>query len=204
MIDPLLWERLSSADPRETARNSACEWNAARGCYLVPMLGGEYLVLPASRSVQTVRPAIPDEKPPGFNETLLLVNYLLSAREIPRSGKLVPPERLPDGMFFFRGLHEIPVAAMIERFGSDPAAFLEAGKLLGAETVSYGDAALSWRALPRVPITFVLWRGDDEFPARASVLFDSEAHRQLALDALGCLASLAIKRLVKAAGAWRS
>ena len=199
MIDPTLWERLCAADPEETAKRSLCRIDPARGGYIVHLLGGEYLVKPSDRAVETLRPALRSEKPAGFNETLLSVNYLLFAQDIPPSGKLLPPERLPEGQFFFRGIHELPVGKLAERFGDDPKAFLAAGRRLGAEAEGYGDASFAWRALPRVPITLILWKGDDEFPPRASILFDASAHRHMALDGLGALASLAIKRLIAAA-----
>ncbi|MCX7804825.1 MAG: DUF3786 domain-containing protein [Planctomycetota bacterium] len=199
MIDPVLWDRLSAADPSETSARSLCRWDQAGGGYVVPLLGGEYLVRPSARAVETLRQALRSEKPAGFNETLLSVNYLLFAQDIPPGGKLLPPERLPEGQFFFRGIHALPLEKLTGRFGNDPEAFLAAGKRLGAEVEGYGDASFTWNALPRIPITFVLWKGDDEFPPRASVLFDSSAHRQMVLDALGALASLAIRRLIAAA-----
>ncbi|UCC23715.1 MAG: DUF3786 domain-containing protein, partial [Planctomycetota bacterium] len=42
-------------------------------------------------------------------------------------------------------------------------------------------------------------RGDDEFPARASILFDQTAASQLLLDALWAAANLAIKKVIEAA-----
>jgi hypothetical protein len=36
--------------------------------------------------------------------------------------------------------------------------------------------------LPRVPVTLILWFGDEEFPARADLLFDSSVELQAPLD----------------------
>ena len=47
-------------------------------------------------------------------------------------------------------------------------------------------------------MTFVIWAGDEEFAARASILFDRTAGEQLPLDALWTAVNLAVKTLIKA------
>jgi hypothetical protein len=48
-------------------------------------------------------------------------------------------------------------------------------------------------------MTVILWRADEEFPARTSILFDETAADQLPLDALWMAAHLAVKALTEAA-----
>jgi hypothetical protein len=48
-------------------------------------------------------------------------------------------------------------------------------------------------------MTVVLWGADEEFGARAAILFDETAAEQLPLDALWMAAHLAVKALVEAA-----
>jgi hypothetical protein len=51
---------------------------------------------------------------------------------------------------------------------------------------------------PRVPLTIVIWRRDEEFAARASILFDQTAAAQLPLDALLAAVNLTVDALVNA------
>ena len=70
---------------------------------------------------------------------------------------------------------------------------------LAAKKVEYGDASLELLILPRLPITIVIWGGDEEFEPRASILFDQTAADQMALDALGAAAQLTVSALTEAA-----
>lgn len=46
-------------------------------------------------------------------------------------------------------------------------------KKSGGSLSSYGDFSCTVHAFFDVPITYVLWKGDDEFPSNINVLFDS-------------------------------
>ena len=62
-----------------------------------------------------------------------------------------------------------------------------------------GDAAVVLPALPRVPIAFVLWRGDEEFAPSASVAFDVSSEGYLDTEAVTALAHFTSRRLIEAA-----
>jgi hypothetical protein len=70
---------------------------------------------------------------------------------------------------------------------------------MGGERLSYGDSSFLFRALPRVWLAVVLNLADDEFPADASVLFDSAAEHYLPTEDLAVLAGMLAGRLIKAA-----
>ncbi|MCL6560367.1 MAG: DUF3786 domain-containing protein, partial [Firmicutes bacterium] len=53
---------------------------------------------------------------------------------------------------------------------------------------------------PLVPVTYVLWLGDDEFPASGTVLFDSTASTHLATEDYAFIAGMGVFELKKAAG----
>ena len=81
-------------------------------------------------------------------------------------------------------------------YGRDRDGFVEAGRSIGGEPVRLGDAAFKFLFYPRVSMTFVLWLEDDEFPARASLLFDSNANRHMALDVVWAVALVSCQRLL--------
>ena len=103
---------------------------------------------------------------------------------MPLANKLVGAESLPGGEFFFRGLHSLPTDKLVRRFGQQPEQLLEIAEQFGAKQCEFGDASIELYVLARVPLTLIVWGGDDEFPARGSILFDQSAAAQLPLDAL--------------------
>jgi hypothetical protein len=63
----------------------------------------------------------------------------------------------------------------------------------------YGDASFTLHALPRIPITFILWEGDDEFPPLIRTLFDPTIPGYLPLEDIVVISKLASTRILKEA-----
>jgi hypothetical protein len=55
--------------------------------------------------------------------------------------------------------------------------------------------------LPRVPLLYELWPGDDEIPTSATILFDASVSRQLPVDALLAGCEIASRAILAAADA---
>ena len=192
-----LWEQLLSLDPQATAERANCGYTVDGQRFTITMLNAEYVVeLSAKRLLRTDADAAVAA---GFIEQLCILAYLIGAKDIPLAGKLIKPELLPGGEFFFRGPHIVPTEKLEEAFGQSPDDMRRAGEPFGASRCEFGDASIELRLLPRVPITMVIWRGDDEFAARASILLDRTAGNQLPLDALLAGMDFAIGAVIKSA-----
>jgi hypothetical protein len=190
-----LWEKLAALDPTETARRSRCRFDTDSSTFIVPLTGKDFVVDGGQRLIV---PADDLETEAGFLEQLCILAYLINALDIPIAGRLVGPDKLEAGQFFFRGPHGLPTSKLEEAFGDEPPLLHEAGARLNAEPCEYGDASVSIRILPNVPVVFVIWGRDDEFESRASILFDETASTQLPLDALLGGVQLAVKKLIEA------
>ena len=197
MAHEQFWERLANADPRDTARRARCEYLSEDKAFRISLLESPYLVDLAARAVWTVADDC-DRAPAGFLEQLCMLAYLDRASDIPLAQTLVSAEKLEPGGFFFRGSHKLPIDKLEAAFGENPQLLHSVGRLFDARRCDFGDAAIELAALPRIPLTFVIWAADEEFPARASVLFDKSASQQMLLDALYALANLAIDKVVGA------
>jgi hypothetical protein len=194
-----LWEQLEGLDCTETAQRAGCQFLSDQQRYVVTLLDAQYTVNVADKSIFAAPADLP-ERPAEFLEQLCVLAYLINAKDLPLAGKLVNGLALPGGQFFFRGVHCLPTEKLQEVFGDHPEALLAAGKPLAAETCEFGDASILLRVLPRVPVTMVVWGRDEEFEARASILFDKTAADQLPLDALLAAVNLGVKALAEAAG----
>lgn len=193
-----LWDQLISKDLLQISECSGCRYLPDLGQFNLTLLGQECGVALSERRVFVLNEN-GHEIRASFLEELCILAYLLNSSKRPLSGKLVAAEKLEAGQFFFRGPHVLPTEKLESAFGNDPSRLLDAGVRCGAKKVSFGDAGIELLALPRIPIVFVVWGRDDEFAARASVLFDETVSQQIPLDALGALVNLAVKRLTSEA-----
>jgi len=193
-----LWQQLIGLDRQKTAKRAKCQYLNKPERYVVTLLNTEYVVNLSDKqifSVQRGSPPVPAE----FLEQLCLLAYLINAQDLPLANKLVKPEALPSGQFFFRGLHSLPTEKLEETFGDCPEVLHQIAGQFDAKRCEFGDASIQFYVLPRVPLTIVIWHRCEEFDARASILFDQTAATQLPLDALGATVNLTVEALVKAA-----
>jgi len=195
-VDAQFWDRLRDLDPEEVCRRACADYDRVRKGYALRILNDDYLALPGERLVERLGPPAPDGKPPGFYLYFLAVHYLLNAQERPLAGKMVAPKELRDGELFFSGGSHTPnLTPLVRRFDGQREALWKAAEAIGGRRVDFGDAAVEVPALPRVPVTLILWFGDAEFPARASVLFDRSVTDHLPIEGLLPAISETVKRL---------
>ena len=195
MANEGLWQQLLKLDRQKTAQRAKCRYLPNPERYVIPLLNSEYIVnlsekkvLLAERSSQA-----------GFTEELCILTYLINSQDLPAANKLSTAHALPGGQFFFRGPHKLATEKLEEIFGQCPERLYDVMDEFGAKRREFGDACIELYVLPRIPLTIVIWQGDEEFGARASILFDETAAAQLPLDALWAAVNLAIKALVRAA-----
>ena len=193
-----LWEQLDKLDGPKTAQRTKCQYLSKPKRYVVTLLNAEYVVNLSDRNIFSARSGSP-QKPAEFLEQLCILAYLINARDLPLADKLVGPETLPGGQFFFRGLHSLPTEKLKNVFGNCPEVLHRVSAQFDAERCEFGDASIRLYVLPRLPLTIVIWRRCEEFDARASILFDQTAASQLPLDALLAAANLTVGALVKTA-----
>jgi hypothetical protein len=127
---------------------------------------------------------------------LISLVYLLHASSGSPDGTLVSAAELKTA-HFFQGPHELKVGSLIRRYGHDVKGFRERALSLGGETLEMADAAYKLPALPKVPLYYLLWEGDDEFEPNLSILFDRTVEQHLPADGIWGLVSLASDALLR-------
>ena len=70
----------------------------------------------------------------------------------------------------------------MNNFGHQPDKLLDVVAGMDARRVDCGDVAVEIEVFSRVPITLVLWRGDDEFGPEGNILFDSSIQDYLSTE----------------------
>jgi hypothetical protein len=97
---------------------------------------------------------------------------------------------------FFVGPHELRTTKVLDRYGQDPGGFRRAVASLEGRLVDMADAAGRLLPFPRIPLYFLMWFEDEEFPARLKVLFDRSIEQFLPADAIWALVNRVARALV--------
>lgn len=177
------WETLAGLRPQEVCSAARAAYDEASRSYRLQAFGIDFTIGLDNRTITSIDPrsALFLERYKDFFR-LAVLWYLTSAKDIPATGRLIRPLDVKGGQRFFSGTHVLPLDRIEARFGRDKAAFVEQGLKFGAEIARIGDASVRLYPLPRVPVTIILWLQDDEYPARATLFFDSTVDFQLSLS----------------------
>jgi hypothetical protein len=193
-VDPLLWESLKGRDPAEVSANAMVRFDDSRRAYRVPFLDIELVCLLDEERIEPNRST--DHHRLSFELALAVLHYLLEARMRPLTGQWVGEKDVPGGELFFRGPHAIPTDRLLPVFGTDPDLFRLAAERLGGAPVPMGDVGYRLWVFPRVPILFILWKGDEEFEPMLHVRFDKGITEQIhTLDTIWALMNVVCRSL---------
>lgn len=188
------WEDLEKKDLEVLCQNTLAQAFSAEDIVL-PVLGREILVDRRNHSLRHKNQGEWEPVSHSLLELLVLV-YLLNAGPQLLSRELVTAKELKTA-HFFQGPHELNVSGVLDRFGRDLKGFRKAAESLGGEAQSLADAAFKIPALPKVPLYYLLWEGDEEFEPRISVLFDRSIESHLSADAIWGWVALVSEALLK-------
>ena len=193
------WPKLAELDPEEVCAHAGASFlenvslsdSGSAGVYEIEFLYRTYRVDAVNRIVAGPDGGIVDGEP-----ALLLLSYLVLAKEVDLVGEWISEKQIPGGSLFFQGPHAIPVAPIAGRYGNDPKALIKRGLALGGDKGEYGDASVFFTALPRIPVGFVLWEQDDEFPASVTVMFDRSIGVHFPVDVVLALVGSIVRVIV--------
>ncbi len=132
-----------------------------------------------------------------IRDRVLILHYFNSARGTPAAGRLITFRELPEGTVYAPTFDKRTVKHLLNNFGKEPELLLDTAKKLGGHQVEHGDVAVTIDAVARVPVTIVLWRGDEEFPPSGNILFDASITDYLATEDITILCETITWRLVR-------
>jgi len=190
-VDLKLWREAADRPPERVAASAGVRYEPGRG-FVIPFMGGDYLVNLENRSVTTPT----GHCQAGFQKALVLLRYLSNAQDLGCSGRMVTGRYLNGGDMFFAGPHALLTWPVTDKFGRDPEGFLEKAARLGlAPENQDSGCACRGLVLPHIAVGCILHPEDDEFPAELTYTFDSYAHFHLPLDGLWAMINVLAEEL---------
>lgn len=186
-------KKMRAGIPGEMARRAGVAFNQEEEYFLVPYLDEKYLVHFPSGRVEKAG----GTGPVSLDDQILLYLYLATASGKPLAGRWISFKELWGGYTYLDAFNRGPVAMLARAFGARPHLLLEAARTIGGEKFDKGDVATTIPVFPRLPLTLILWAGDEEFPPSGTILFDAAANEYLDTEALVGVAVDCVHRLKK-------
>jgi len=156
----------------------------------------EFLKLNLSLETGKIHDQIKDKPLPEVEpEVYCILTGYANSQPIPETHTLVSFAQLPGGASYNNAFIRRAVMPIERAFGFDAEKLWDAAKTLGAERLAYEYCSVKVRALPLVPIIIILHAATSEFPASATMLFDSSASNYLSTEQLAMLGQLTSTRL---------
>jgi hypothetical protein len=138
------------------------------------------------------------EHEPDILTRTLLLHYLATADGSPIEGVLASFRELPGGQVYYAPFQARVTGPLVARFGAAPADLVRAGIALGGRPCALGEGGVELDVLPRLPVSFGVWSGDEEVSASGVVLFDRSAPHYLSLEDLVVASGQAVRALIGA------
>ena len=192
------WKILASLNSAEVCRRAKVSYDDASRSFRIQSFGMGFDVSPEARTISSAsqRAAVLLGKL-GYFFRLSVLWYLVSAKDIDETGRLVNLGSIKGGDAFSKGTHVLPLEPLAHKFGKDREAFIRKASGFGGELVKQADVSLRLLPLPRIPVVLSLWLEDEEFPARAGLFLDSTCELQAAADILWSIAMMSVLLLME-------
>ncbi|MDE6961028.1 MAG: DUF3786 domain-containing protein [Lachnospiraceae bacterium] len=140
------------------------------------------------------------EKPSLFTR-LNIYTLLWYCKEQARpDGEWLPFRSLKNASPFGPAFQRTVVDVCARTFSGHQRELEEACQKLGGKKLPHSDAGYELPAFECIPVRFLFWDGDDEFPAQANILFDKNAVDFIHVESLVSIASEALTFLSEASG----
>ena len=132
-----------------------------------------------------------------IRDKILILHYLTTAKGTPLSDKMITYKELPEGVNYYPTFYKRAIEPLVTNFGNEPQKLLNCAIMLGGYEANYGDVAVTIYAFSRVPITLVLWKGDDELTPEGNIIFNSNISDYLSTEDVNVLCETIAWKLVK-------
>jgi hypothetical protein len=133
----------------------------------------------------------------SLRDRILILHYFTSAKGTVATAELIAFKQLSGGVSYFPAFSQRAMGPLVGNFGGNPELLGKAAAKLGGREAGYGDASVTINAFDRVPVTLVLWRGDEDVAPNGNILFDANVSDYLPTEDVTVLCETIVRRLVK-------
>lgn len=188
------WLDLKSKAPEEIASHLAVTYDSDNRQFSVIFFNTEYILDCTTETIYRKS----DRRVPEIMASIIMLNYLVYSKA-PRETekKWVSLKEIPNGgMLFYPAFHKSSILALVKAFGHQPQKLLERAVALGGQPAAFGDASASFQAFPEIPLCVIIWEGDEEVRANATLLFEPSIEHLLHIESVIGLGMYLVRKLL--------
>ena len=188
------WKRLQQRDFNKVAKIRNVKYNEEKNEFTIKVFNRDYIL---NCNDETIRRS-DDNYVPSAETGVMIVNYLsFTETDIHRSNKWVSLKEIPNGgMMFYPAFYKSSIVNLIKTFGEDSKSFKQCAQKLGGKEIKMGDIAFEFEVFPKVFSRVVIWEGDDEIEASATVLFDSSVQFIMHVESIIGLGGYIVNKII--------
>ena len=159
-------------DPRDISRHLEVPFDENTGLFQVKFMEKNYTVSHPDLEIHCL-----DEEDSqavlcsDIHAKILLLRYFTEGDHMRATGNLLSYRDLPWGEVYYRQFYRRCIMRLARMFGNRLEEFKTVMEGLKGIPKEYGDMAYEFQFLEDLRLCFVLWTGDEEFPASAQILF---------------------------------
>jgi len=135
-----------------------------------------------------------DEPPVGLK--IVLLHFLLQGNNFPLRSRYISFQEIPDAGPYAGPFKRQAIQPVVEKFGRSPELLKKSARNLKASFIEKSDLGFTLEALPTVPLTYLVWFGDDELKGGASLVFDYSIITKLPTEDISFLGEYATELLL--------
>ncbi|MDR3539614.1 MAG: DUF3786 domain-containing protein [Desulfosporosinus sp.] len=174
------WKDLKRKVPEEVATQLAVTYSNDTRQFIVKFFNSEYIL---DCDAETIFKKT-DGQVPEIMASIIILNYLAYARPPQETAKKwVSLKEIPNGgVLFYPAFHKNSIKGLIKAFGHQPQHLLACAAALGGQPADFGDASAVFQAFPEIPLCVIVWEGDEDVPANATILFEPSVEHLLHIE----------------------
>lgn len=193
----LACKSLMEKDAEEISLNTNAVYNKDDNTLILKYLNQEYVV--NCRTGEIIYKDV--QSPVTTTVKVLILHYLLNSKITPLSGKLISFKEIRGGgAIYYQTFQKRAIHPLVKTFADDIDGFYKAAAKFQGIKENYGHASITMKIFPLVPVTYVIWQGDDEFPPSGTILFDEAITNFLPGEDIVLAASFGVYALMQAKG----
>lgn len=136
-----------------------------------------------------------------FNAVMTIYHLFYYSKPWARvSGRFVPFRDVKRAAPFDAAFKRNVLDAAARIFSGHLEELHQACRALNGKPLKQGDAGYQIEAFDCMPLQFIFWDGDDEFPAQANILFDADITDFLHEETVVCVGDELLRRLAEESG----